>query len=116
MKEGDQLDVLDYLNDKQAHSWNELTIPEKRALYYIYFGNWGPRSKEQTKSIATMVIGGLGGGLTLIALGVALYNYALDWEKEEKFDKMKEQLVNLQKREEATVEEKKAGGKWWFWK
>lgn len=110
MKEGDQLDVLDYLNARQTHDWQHMSDAEKRALYHIYFGPWGPRDANQKKSTATVVIGGLGGGLLLISLGVAVYNYALDLERQEKLDKMGELLVQLQQK---PVSESKG---WWLWR
>lgn len=115
MKEGDQLDVLDYLNDKQAESWRSLTLPEKKALYHIYFGEWGPRSKKPQTSMAARVIGGLGGGLLMIGLGVGLMNYASDLEKEQKLNNLSEKLQSKQQRELElkSRSEKKSWWRWW---
>ena len=114
MKEGDQLDVLDYLNERLAQPWQDLTRDEQRALYYIYIGEWGPRSPKPQRTFAALVLGGLFAGLTSVALGVGLTNYAVDIEKDEKLKELETKLVQLQEKELALEQRQNRG--WWFWK
>lgn len=92
MKELDQADVIDYLAYRSQGDWNTLTTQEQRALYYISFGNWGPRSEKAQVSISGTVLRGLFGGVLTIAVGVAFMNYAFDLEREEKVEKLLERI------------------------
>ena len=46
MDAGQQDDVIAYLEDKMRGDWKELTVPEKQALWYIYYGPWGARDNH----------------------------------------------------------------------
>lgn len=48
MDHGQQDDIIAYLEDIQRGDWRDITPEEKRAIWYIYFGPWGPRSEKQT--------------------------------------------------------------------
>lgn len=92
MKELDQADVIDYLNWKAQEDWKLLTSTEKRCLYYIYFGNWGPRALEPQTSISGTVLKGLFGGVLAIALGVTAMNYGYDLEREAKVERLLQRI------------------------
>jgi len=92
MKELDQADVIDYLNWRAEDDWKYLTTQEKKSLYYIYFGNWGPRSPTPPQSVSGTVLKGLFGGVLTIALGVGVMNYAYDLEREEKVKNLLERI------------------------
>ncbi|CCH42010.1 hypothetical protein BN7_1549 [Wickerhamomyces ciferrii] len=92
MKELDQADVIDYLNSKTSGDWHQLTTQEKQSLYYIYYGNWGPRSDKPQKGVSAIVLQGLFGGVLTIAIGVGLMNYAFDYEQGEKVDNLLERI------------------------
>lgn len=92
MKELDQADVIDYLAYRSQGDWKTLTTQEQRALYYISFGNWGPRADKPQVGISGTVLRGLFGGVLTIAVGVAFMNYAFDLEREEKVEKLLERI------------------------
>ena len=43
LPKSDQTALIDELKARQALPWQELTAAEKKAAYYISFGEWGPR-------------------------------------------------------------------------
>lgn len=86
MKELDQADILDYLEAKSAGDWKQLSEQEKRALYYISYGAWGPRSGKHELSTSAVVLKNISRGVALIALGVALTAFADDFETQERLD------------------------------
>lgn len=92
MKELDQADVIDYLNWKGQDDWRKLSDQEKKSWYYIYYGNWGPRSSTPQQSISGTVLRALFGGVLTIALGVSVMNYAYDLEREEKMKNLLERI------------------------
>ncbi|KAH3678552.1 hypothetical protein WICMUC_001361 [Wickerhamomyces mucosus] len=118
MKEFDQADILDYLNDKSTNHWNNLTQVEKRALYYIYYGPWGPRSKIPIESVAAIVLKKLTLILIFISLGIIFYNYAIDIEDEENFQKLINRVDELKQKEKKDYElqQSKESSKksWWL--
>lgn len=48
MDAGKQDDIIAYLEDKMRGDWKEISLPEKRAIWYIYYGPWGARGSENT--------------------------------------------------------------------
>ncbi|KAL7664197.1 Uncharacterized protein ABC855_g3029 [[Candida] zeylanoides] len=75
----DQTTLIEELKSRMEGPWQELTPAEKKAAYYISFGEWGPRrplyQPGETTKIFWGVIGGLGIGLGLFA---AIRQFAAD--------------------------------------
>ncbi|CAH6720337.1 cytochrome c oxidase subunit 5A, mitochondrial [[Candida] jaroonii] len=67
----DQTALIDELKTRMELPWKELTSEEKKAAYYISFGEWGPRkplkTETQKKQVFWGVIGGLAAGVGLFA-------------------------------------------------
>jgi cytochrome c oxidase subunit 4 len=105
LKELEQADIVDFLALRSEKPWTQLGTDEKRALYYISFGEWGPRATTPQKSVSSTMLSGLFSGMLLIAAGVSLYNYALDQEYEEKYNNTLERVKELQQQEALTLQE-----------
>lgn len=75
-----QQDIISYLNVKQEFGWEYLTKDEKRAIYYIAYGTWGPRDPA-VMSTAEFVFKLMTNMLLFSVLGFSLMNYAIDKEK-----------------------------------
>lgn len=78
-----QQDIISYLNVKQEFGWNYLTIEEKRAIYFIAYGNWGPRD-QKIMSSAEFIFKLMTNMLLFSVLGFSIMNYAIDQETIEK--------------------------------
>lgn len=81
-----QQDMISYLNVKQEFGWMYLSHDEKRAIYYIAYGKWGPRD-QATMNMAESVFKLMTSGLLFAAIGFTLINYAKDKEVVEMLDK-----------------------------
>lgn len=70
LPEVDRKFVITSLSQRQKLPWDTLTTNEKKAAYYISFGEWGPRqplySKQETRTI-------FWGTTLLVGLSIALY-------------------------------------------
>ncbi|TID13607.1 hypothetical protein CANINC_004869 [Pichia inconspicua] len=75
-----QQDIISYLKVKQEFGWEYLTKDEKRAIYYIAYGKWGPRDPA-VMSNAEFVFKLMTNMLLFSVLGFSLMNYAIDQEK-----------------------------------
>lgn len=75
-----QQDIISYLNVKQEFGWEYLTKDEKKAIYHIAYGNWGPRD-QKVMSTAEFVFKLMTNMLLFSVLGFSLMNYAIDQEK-----------------------------------
>jgi len=67
----EQADLWMSLRDRMKTNWAELTLQEKKAAYYIAFGNHGPRAVPPPGE-GWRVLGGVG-----IGLGVSFVVFAL---------------------------------------
>ncbi|GMM33212.1 cytochrome c oxidase subunit Va [Saccharomycopsis crataegensis] len=63
----DQQHIVQQLSDRQKLPWGELTPAEKKASWYISYGEWGPRRPVHSKGDAGKIFGGV-----VIGLGTAL--------------------------------------------
>jgi cytochrome c oxidase subunit 4 len=65
----DQEEIVSKLAKRQELNWNELTVDEKKAAWFISYGSWGPRrpvhAKGDAGKIATGVFVGLGVSLAI---------------------------------------------------
>jgi cytochrome c oxidase subunit 4 len=86
-----QQDIISYLNVKQEFGWEYLTNDEKKAIYYIAYGNWGPRD-QKIMSTAEFVFKLMTNMLLFSVLGFSLMNYAIDQEKIAELEKQEENL------------------------
>ncbi|ODV83693.1 hypothetical protein CANARDRAFT_29688 [[Candida] arabinofermentans NRRL YB-2248] len=73
----DQLDIINYLNVKQQFGWNFLTPDEKKAIYYISYGDWGPRN-QQSLNLPEMIFRIMSISILFGVVGFSLINYATD--------------------------------------
>lgn len=74
-------DMIAYLKIKQEFGWMYLSHDEKRAIWYIAYGEWGPRS-EQVMNMAQGVFKLMASGLLFAALGLTIINYSKDKQVE----------------------------------
>lgn len=74
MDAGKQDDVIAYLEDKMRGNWNDMTLDEKKAAFYIWYGNWGPRSSKPTDMADVYLY--FGGSIGLIVAGLSIYKYS----------------------------------------
>lgn len=74
-----QLDVIDYLNDKQQLPWSLLSKDDKSALHYISYGQWGARDSQQV-NVPEVVLRGFASAVLFGVVGVGIYNYRRDQE------------------------------------
>jgi cytochrome c oxidase subunit 4 len=70
LPESDKQHLIDALAAKQKLPWNQLSLEEKKAAWYISFGTWGPRKPMETKEEQAQIYKGII-GFTL--LSVALF-------------------------------------------
>ncbi|GME71229.1 unnamed protein product [Ambrosiozyma monospora] len=81
-----QQDIISYLNVKQQFGWNYLTPDEKKALYYISYGNWGARD-GQAMNLPEMIFKIMSSSILFGVVGFSLINYAIDKEKVSELEK-----------------------------
>lgn len=75
LPESDKQDLIDALAEKQKLPWNQLSLEEKKAAWYISFGTWGPRRPMETaEEIATIYKGVIVGLVVSAALFMAYYS------------------------------------------
>lgn len=66
-----QDDIIAYLEDRMRGDWKELTQPERKAIWYVYYGPWGARGKEQADPGS--IYGSFAGFVGVMLLGVVGY-------------------------------------------
>ncbi|KAF5096284.1 hypothetical protein D0Z03_001652 [Geotrichum reessii] len=75
MTSEEQEDIISQLAERQKGPWNELTLNEKRAAWYISYGSWGPRKvihpEGEVQKIAFGVFGILAAASAVF--GIARY-------------------------------------------
>lgn len=64
LPESDKQHLIEALAEKQKLPWNQLSLEEKKAAWYISFGTWGPRRPMETAEETAKIYKG-------IAIGVA---------------------------------------------
>ncbi|ODV57953.1 cytochrome c oxidase subunit Vb, partial [Ascoidea rubescens DSM 1968] len=62
----DQEEIILQLNERQKLNWKELTPEEKKAAWYISYGEWGPRRPVHQKGDGLKIFGGV-----VLGLGIA---------------------------------------------
>jgi cytochrome c oxidase subunit 4 len=67
LPESDKQHLIDALADKQKLPWNQLSLEEKKAAWYISFGSWGPRKPMETAEETSRIYKGIAIGLGLSA-------------------------------------------------
>lgn len=68
LPESDKQHLIEALSDKQKLPWNQLTLEEKKAAWYISFGSWGPRRPMETPEETSNIYKGIFLGLSITAL------------------------------------------------
>ncbi|PRT52588.1 Cytochrome c oxidase polypeptide 5B, mitochondrial [Wickerhamiella sorbophila] len=66
MTEGEREDVVAQLAERQRADWKELTPLEKRAAWYVSYGEWGPRRPVHPKGTPIQIFWG-----ALLGIGAA---------------------------------------------
>ena len=61
----DQEEIISQLNERQKLNWKELTPEEKKAAWYISYGEWGPRRPVHQKGDGMKIFGGVVLGLSI---------------------------------------------------
>lgn len=59
MAVSEQEDIISQLSERQKGSWTDLTSNEKRAAWYISYGNWGPRKPIHPKGEVAQITKGI---------------------------------------------------------
>ncbi|KAG7692068.1 hypothetical protein KL930_001570 [Ogataea haglerorum] len=77
-----QQDIINYLKVKQEFGWTYLTRDEKQAIYYISYGEWGPRDAK-SMGIPDLVFKIMSSSILFGVVGFTLINYARDQTNEE---------------------------------
>ncbi|GME72745.1 unnamed protein product [[Candida] boidinii] len=67
LPESDKKYVIEALSEKQKLPWKELSQAEKKASWYISFGEWGPRKPVHTKDDVSYIFWGVTIGLGISA-------------------------------------------------
>lgn len=75
LPEVDQKDIISQLSERQKNPWSELTVAEKKAAWYISFGEWGPRRPIHTKEDKLYIFWGVTIGLGLSAALFGAFRY-----------------------------------------
>lgn len=70
LPKNDQTALINDLKERMKLSWGELTVAEKKAAYYISYGEWGPRTPLYAPGDKSKVFWGVVAGT---AAGVLLY-------------------------------------------
>lgn len=69
LPETDKNALINDLRERMKVSWNELTVAEKKAAYYVSYGGWGPRTPmygpNDKSNIFWGTMAGMGAGLAL---------------------------------------------------
>jgi len=84
----DKQDILNYLDVKQSFAWPHLSKDEKKAIYYISFGKWGPRN-HPPMTVPEMIFRGLTSIFLFGAFGFAMVNYRNDRKMIQELEKGK---------------------------
>ncbi|GME73789.1 unnamed protein product [[Candida] boidinii] len=101
MKPEDQLMLIDDINTLQTFSWKFLTKDQKKAIYYISYGQWGPRTQENL-NIPELIFKIFSSSILFGVVGFAIVNYAIDKEKVQEIEETEAKQALLQQNEPAT--------------
>ncbi|EJS41961.1 cox5ap [Saccharomyces arboricola H-6] len=69
MPSTEQQDIVTKLTERQKLPWSQLTEPEKQAVWYISYGEWGPRRPVLNKGDSGFIAKGVAVGL-LVSVGL----------------------------------------------
>lgn len=75
MTSEEQEDIISQLVERQKGSWKELTLQEKRAVWYISYGSWGPRKPIHPEGEAGKIFLGIAGVVATAGLVFSLARY-----------------------------------------
>lgn len=73
-------EIIEYLNWKMEDNWDKMSKNEMKAVYYISYGDWGPRSSSGTGQLppSYLIWKSLFSGILFTALGVSVTNMIKD--------------------------------------
>ncbi|GME79784.1 unnamed protein product [Ambrosiozyma monospora] len=69
LPESDRKDLIESLAERQKLPWTQLTAEEKKAAWYISFGEWGPRKPIHSAEDIRYIIWGTVIGVGITAAG-----------------------------------------------
>ncbi|ANZ77029.1 BA75_03938T0 [Komagataella pastoris] len=75
LPETDQKDIISQLSERQKLPWKDLTLSEKKAAWYISFGEWGPRRPVHTKEDKLYIFWGTVIGIVISATIFGAFRY-----------------------------------------
>lgn len=87
-----QEEITEYLVWKMEDPWKSMNIDERRAIYYISYGNCGPRGSNSGVQLTPMMLiwKGLFSTLLFTALGISLVNLKKDKQTNQALNKLQE--------------------------
>lgn len=65
LPESDKQDIITSLSERQQLPWTQLSLEEKKAAWFISFGQWGPRKPLRTDEDVKKIWVGIFGGLAV---------------------------------------------------
>ncbi|SCU86495.1 LAMI_0D02322g1_1 [Lachancea mirantina] len=74
-------EVIQYLDWKMEDSWTRMANGEKRAAYFISYGEWGPRAQKGSRdaqiemTTPELALRGVFSGILFTALAISVVNY-----------------------------------------
>ncbi|SCU88162.1 LANO_0D01288g1_1 [Lachancea nothofagi CBS 11611] len=89
-------EIQEYLDWKMEDRWSNMSPREQRAIYFISYGEWGPRAKSGSKeaqmqmSGAEIILRGIFSGVLFTAVAVSIMNYQSDRKMKENLNKLEE--------------------------
>ncbi|ODV83067.1 hypothetical protein CANARDRAFT_30293 [[Candida] arabinofermentans NRRL YB-2248] len=69
LPESDKSEVIEALAQRQKLPWTDLTAEEKKAAFYVSFGEWGPRKPIHTSEDVRYIFWGTFLGVAITAAG-----------------------------------------------
>lgn len=73
MPAAEQSDIVTKLSERQKLAWNDLSDTEKQAVWYISYGEWGPRRPVHAKGDGSYIAKGVFIGVAL-SLGIFAFS------------------------------------------
>lgn len=94
MKNDVKEEIIEYLDWKMGDDWKQLSPVDKKASYFVSYGEWGPRAKPGSKAAqmqlsgAEIILRGVFSGILFTAVAVSVINYQTDRKVQESLEKL----------------------------
>ncbi|CUS24201.1 LAQU0S14e02476g1_1 [Lachancea quebecensis] len=89
-------EIMEYLDWKMEGDWKAMPASEKKASYFVSFGEWGPRAKPGSKEAqlqmtgAEIILRGVFSGVLFMAVAVSIMNYQKDRQLQKNLKKLED--------------------------